>query len=273
MYIAKSVVSREYNKVAAAKRLWNKHVKKGSELQKEMQLFCALNERKFSNEQIAYDLMRQVKKACAALKPQRLGQEKTAFIREANQTFCNEGFFDHQIKDYADLASIQILLNYCSSGALKEGVINPAITELEDRILKHMTKKSEAANPSMTDLNEILELKESDVDCLVVNLMKEKMDKKFVPRLTEDQQTIVQQFVFENSQENLKQTLEKLRDETTQLISEELKSNKKHTKVEKDKLLEIASLLKEDYHDVSSVDDTHVTFYMTVSKLNDELKE
>jgi hypothetical protein len=269
-YIAKSVVSRKYNKVASAKQVWNSHVKKGSELQKEMQLFSALHERKFSSEKVAHDLLKQVKTAATSLKTERLNKEKTSLLREVQSKFGDDSFFTAQVTDYTDLASIQILLNHCSSVGLKEGVINPAITEIEDRVLKHMLKTKEQETPQK-DLNELLSLKESEVDGLVINVMKEKMNKKFLPQLTDDQKTIVQQFVFENSHTALKKTLKGLRDETLGLISEELKG--RASKVDKEKLTKIQSLLKEDYNDVEDINDTTVTFYMTVSKLNDELKD
>lgn len=265
-------MSRDFGKVTTAKKLWNKHVKPGSELQKEMSFFKAL-EGSFSSKHVAYAMLQEVKKCSKKLNKEKLEAEKTALIREVNSTFKSGGFFDKPIKKYTELASVQVLLNYCSSTVIREGVINPAMAEIEDKILTSMISPTE--NTSETpkcSLNEVLALTEDDVDGLVVNIMREKMNKKFAPKLTEDQKVILKQHVFGDDPSKLTETLTRLRNETIGLINEELsESNKKEP--ERTKLTEILGLLKEDYHDVSKTDDTTVTFYMTISKLNDELKE
>lgn len=268
MQIADFIVSRNYNKVAVTKKLWNKYVHSGTELQKEMALFDAIRSKTFKNKQVAYDLLSKVKLAAKKLNQEKLDREKTSLIREAKNMFGDE-FFNKSINSYTQLASIQILLNHCSSKNLFEGVINPAMAELEDKILGFMMV--ERQEPKY-DLDEILGMTEEDVDGLVVNIMREKVDKKFSPRLTEDQKKILQQFVFDDDKSNLKETLENLRDETLGLIKEEL-IVKNPPKLERDKLNNIHELLQKDYHDVSNLNETMVEFYMTVSKLNDELKD
>lgn len=274
MYIADSMVSRNPGKVSMAKKLWNKHVCTGTELQKEMHLFGAIQDKTFENKQVAYDLLAKVKRAATGLKKEKLDREKTVLIREINRVL-GESFFDKEIKNYTELASIQILMNYCSgTNFLKEGVINPAMAELEDKILgSMMINKQQPDTGATRSLQELLSGAESDVDGLVVNIMQEKMNKKFTPILTEDQKTILEQFVFEtNGYGSLKETLVVLRDETIGLITEELTTSKP-PETERKRLQEINGLLREDYHDVSDIDDTMITFYMTVSKLNDELKD
>lgn len=266
--IAESVVSKEFDKVEKAKTIWSKYVCKGTELQKEMQLFQIVNEKQFENKQVAYELLSQVKKAASKINKEKLEREKTSLIREVNDCFGSE-FFNKEVVNYTSLASIQILLNYCTGGYLKEGVINPAIAEIEDKIINYMCRNKAPEN--LKSLEEIFNMTNEEVDGLVVNIMREKMNKKFAPRLTEGQQIILQQFVFEGSNKKLSETLEALRNDTLHLINEELSNHP--PKAERDKLTEIEKLLREDYHNVSEINDTLVTFYMTVSKLNDELKD
>lgn len=266
--IAESVVSKEYGKVESAKKIWSKYVRKGTELQKEMCLFRAVNEKQFDNKQVAYGLLSQVKKAASKINKEKLEREKTSLIREVNDSFGPE-FFDKEVDNYTSMASIQILLNYCTGGYLKEGIINPAIAEIEDKVINYMCRAQEPEN--LKSLKEVFNMTNKEVDGLVVNIMREKMNKKFAPKLTEGQQAILQQFVFEGSTKKLSETLEALRNDTLHLINEELATHP--PKAERDRLTEIENLLREDYHDVSDINDTTVTFYMTVSKLNDELKD
>jgi len=268
-YIAESVVSKNNAKVSAAKKVWKRHVRLGSELRKEMRLFEALHGKRIKSKQVAYDLLSKVKKAANNLNREELDREKTALIRDINQTL-GESFFRQQVKDYTEQASIQILMNYCSSNTLKEGVINPAMTEIEDRILSYMTSVADAPKDGR-QLNEVLKQSEKEADGLVVNIMREKMNKKFSPRLTDDQKTILQQYVFDADTKKLKETLTVLRDDTLRLITEEL--NGKIDKTNREKLENIRGLLENDYKDISNLSETTVTFYMTVSKLNDELKD
>lgn len=271
-HIAEAVVSRDSAKVSTVKKIWSKHVCSGSELRKEMRLFKAVAGKRLSNKQVAYDLLCKVKKTACDLNKEKLEREKTALIREVVSTL-GESFFHLGIKNYQELASIQILLNYCTSNTLRESVINPAMAELEDKVLGFMTEIQVDSDDGRS-LDEVLAQTEKDVDGLIVNIMREKMNKKFSPKLNENQKTILQQYVFDgdDNSEQLKKTLTTLREDTLHLITEELAS-KKPSKTEKDKLMEIEGLLKEDYKNVSSLDETSIAFYMTVSKLYDELKD
>jgi len=187
-------------------------------------------------------------------------------------TFDSVAFFGKDVKNYTQQASLQILLNYCSSKTFRENVINPAMAELEDKVLGHMcAPNAEVAGALQRTLSETMEMTQGEVDGLVVSIMREKMNKKYGPRLTDDQKTILQEFVFGNDVDRLKKTLSSLRDDTLGLITEEL--GDKPTAAERDRLTEIEGLLKEDFSDISVLDDDTITFYMTVSKLNEELKD
>ncbi len=273
MYIAEAVVSRKYGTADVAKKLLKKHACPGSELAKEMHLFEAVLGRHFESKALAYDMLSKVKQSARTLKREKLDREKTALIREIVSTFDSGAFFGKDVKNYTQQASLQILLNYCSSKTFRESVINPAMAELEDKVLSHMCAptNAEVAGAQQRTLAETMEMTQGEVDGLVVSIMREKMNKKYGPRLTDDQKTILQEFVFGNDVDRLKKTLSSLRDDTLHLITEELAD--KPTAPERDRLTEIEGLLKEDFSDISVLDDDTITFYMTVSKLNEELKD
>jgi uncharacterized membrane protein len=61
-----------------------------------------------------------------------------------------------------------------------------------------------------------------------------------------------------------------MRQKTLSEIQEALRTNKDAQKVE-EKLQEVRTMLQNDYRDTTKLDDQMVTFYMTVSKLEEEL--
>jgi hypothetical protein len=64
--------------------------------------------------------------------------------------------------------------------------------------------------------------------------------------------------------------LEGMRQKVLSGISRTIATDKDIKNVES-KLLEVKTMLQEDYRDTSKLDDQMVTFYMTVSKLEEEL--
>jgi hypothetical protein len=137
-HMAECLVSKKHNKVGIAKNIWDKHVKKGTELQKEIQLFRALYETKLRNEEIALELLKNARKNAKQINSEKLEKEKTELIQEIQKEIRDPRFFNKSIEDYTTYATIQILLNSWIEKPLTEGVINPAITELQDLVLSHI---------------------------------------------------------------------------------------------------------------------------------------
>lgn len=117
-------------------------------------------------------------------------------------------------------------------------------------------------------------MSETEVDGLVVNLMTEKLNKKFSSSLNIEQKKLLQLYVFSKdspeSKVALVEKLEGLRKRASSSIENALSRDEQAKKVG-NKLKEIQGMLQEDYRDTSNPDDKLVTFYMTVSKLEEEL--
>jgi hypothetical protein len=73
--------------------------------------------------------------------------------------------------------------------------------------------------------------------------------------------------------EELKNKMMFLKEETLNLLDKELNKTKSMIPSEIKKLEEIKSLLENDYSKIEAIDETNVIFYMSISKLNEELKE
>jgi hypothetical protein len=267
-YIAKAILEKRDGDIEKAKNLFARHFQKGAELSRELKLFTNLFETRVESREVANSLIGQVKEACKLQSQARIDLEKTALLHEINQTFGECDFFDQEIPDYRDYATIQVLLNHWRGRVVTENLSEAA--QLEDKLLSKLVSKQQVSEAKTLDMQE------SEVDRLVVNLMVQKFNQKFGNMLNEEQKKLLQLYVFskdnESSREELVRLLESLKEKTGKLIESAILRDKDVQKV-KPKLLEVKEMLQETYQDTSSLNDSLVTFYMSVSKLNEELSQ
>lgn len=259
-YFADCIVNDREDKIRTAKTIWKKYVHEGTEIYKEMTLSKALLETRFDNREVAHKFMTRIADSAKKINKPALELEKTAFIREINNSIGSD-IFKRNIKDYTALASVHVMLSeWVEPGAAEQHALH-----LEDKVLNFLC---ESKPLQKTDL-----FKNDGVaaDALVVNIMHQKLNEKYSSMLTSDQKKILQQFVFAKNQEGLEETLKNLREETVSLIEHELTKKVSYNDVKE--LKKIKTLLTEDYKDLSEINDTNIIFYMTVSKLNDDLKD
>lgn len=266
-YMAKSIVEKRDRDLDRAKELFTKHFHQGTDLHKELKMFTALLETRLGTQEAAVSLVQQVKQVCKLQSQAKLDLEKSALLREVNLYLGDPDFFNQEISGYRDYATIQILMNHWRSGLLAENLGEAA--QLEDKLISLLTSKPEKEiKPG------ILEMTAQDVDGLVVNLMTEKLNKKYSAVLNESQKKILQLYVFSKDDQKAKiklvDFLESMRQKTLASITKLVLMDNEVKKVE-GKLLEVKTMLQEDYRDTSKLDDRMVTFYMTVSKLEEEL--
>jgi len=267
-HIASCIVDKKLSQVDKAQELWMKHLgNQNSELAKEHALFNALYKTNVKNREVAASLLEDVKSHCKKLDASKLDKEKTALLHEVKASIADEKFFSREVNDYKLCASIQVLMNSWRDG------IHSNLSEtsaLEDMVLEHLIKENKFAplDPS------VLELNEKDIDGLVVSIMTEKFNKKYENTLTDIQKEIIELYVFSKETSNitkLAESLKEIRLTTLSYIDYETKTSDNKRVVEK--LQKIKSLLEGRYKEVSpkNITDDMVTFYMTASKLREEL--
>jgi len=273
-YIASCIVSKDYEQLKVAHNVWNKYVRTDSELKKEMKLAQALEESKFSNKEIALKFLNKIQEECKDISFKKLEEEKTSFVREINNKLNRQVFYEAAIDNYKDIASTQLLLN----SWMKESDTLDASeqAQLEDRVLNYLCAPfSESLNKNNLEQakNMLLEKDSNDeIDGLTISIMHKKLNEKYASQLSEEQKNILKQFVFDASSPELKESFHKLKEETLQLLQKETSK-----KVFDKKLFEIKNIL--EHEDVANVkedgplQEEQVVFFMTVSKLNEDLKE
>lgn len=276
IHIAKCLIENSQQSQASidkVKNVWLSHVSPDSVLAKEYALFTALYETKVKEKQFGFMLMQTIKEQAKSL-PKNIDEQKTRFLHEI-RSVSDKNFFDHEVKDYRTKATIQILLNnWRENDPMK---ISQTL-KLEEAVLEHLLRTEDESQAEQ--LNEsangksVLEYREEDIDNLVVALMTKKFNEKYKDVLTETQRKIVNLYVFSKDQEErkekLQETLRDIRFEALSYIEYEKKSMKDKRLAER--LEKIQTLLEGPYKKVQKLDDGVIAFYMTVSKLKEELE-
>lgn len=267
-YIGKAILENRDSDIGKAKTLLKKHFNKGTDTYKELKLFKALSENTVSNREQALHLINRVRETVKLQSQARLDLEKTSLIHEVNANLNADLFFEETIPDYKKLATIQVLLNTWRDETLKEAV--GETVQLEERLIEFMLEKRDCSD----QLLEATQMTNEDVDRLVVNIMTEKVNKRY-NNLNPEQKEIIRLFVFSNTDERsknqLSESLEKLKRRfvgTVAAHSHEFSTDTVLT----NKLNEIRTTLQKDYDDTSVITEELVTFYLGLSKLEGEVK-
>lgn len=267
-YIGKAILENRDSDISKAKTLLKKHFNKGTDTYKELKLFKALSENTVTSREQALHLISRVRETVKLQSQARLDLEKTSLIHEVNANLNAGLFFEETIPDYKKLATIQVLLNTWRDETLKEAISETV--QLEERLVEFMIEKRDCAE----QLLEATQMTNEDVDRLVVNIMTEKVNKRY-NNLNSEQKEIIRLFVFSNTDERsknqLSESLEKLKHRfvgTVAAHSHEFTTDSVLT----NKLNEIRNTLQKDYNDTSVITEELVTFYLGISKLENEVK-
>lgn len=267
-FIGKAILENRDNDIVKAKTLLKKHLNRGTDLYKELKLFKVLSEANVSNREQALHLINRVREAVKYQSQARLELEKTSLIHEVNSNLNADLFFEESITEYKKLGVIQVLLNTWRDETLKESVVGETVY-LEEKLIEFMMN-----NKSKDDSQQALQMTTEDVDRLVVNLMTEKVNKKY-SNLNEEQKDVIRLYVFSKDDTQVKESLvEKLSGIKNKFLAV-LPAHRhefENDKVLIDKLSEVKNTLLKEYSDFSSVNDDMVGFYLGLSKLEHEVK-
>ncbi len=276
-YIAHALVSQKPDNIEKAKKLYVKYFSGDTEICKEAKLFNILYNTRVSSKEVAFNLIGKVKTLCeqehANIK--KLEDEKTRLLHEINNTLGDKDFFNRSVNDYKLQGAIQVLLSSWRSKVLTENI--GELASLEDSLLEHVTS-GKSAPSHQADTSSYLEMTNNEIDSLVVGLMTEKFNSRFGLELSEEQRKIISCYAFSENPEQrstLVELLENLRTRTIGLVEKTLEGKKIDKELIPEslgkKLVGIKNLLKNEYGDVSKVNDDALAFYMTLTKLEKEL--
>jgi hypothetical protein len=268
-YIANAAVEFRYNDMDKAKEIWRNHVMSNKLLRQEFALFETLHKTHIKDNHIAHKLLEQVKQTVERLDQVQLDEAKTKLIHEINTVLKDENFFNRSVEDFRTIATIQVLLN--TWGNKKHGANISQISKLEDQILEHVTTAKKPLPPLDPA---ILNHSKEDINKLVINVFKEKIESKYNDLLNEEQKNIIGLYVFSKNQLLARQELTKnltgIKENTLKNIDRELK-NISANQV-KEKLTETRNCLLDNRFDTSNPNEETITLYLAVCSLNKELE-
>jgi hypothetical protein len=235
---------------------------KDTELFKEFRLFNALSKTRVSDSAVSAVILTETKSAARRIDHVKLDREKSLLIRDINHRLNDDLFFHRRISNYRDLATIQIALNEWSLGDRSD--LSKTLL-VETKIVEML--KSEKIEPAT------LENPETPVDTLVVKILNEKFNKKYIGRLTEDQRSLIRDYVMLETAagptQNMIDRAQKIKSNSL-ICLEGLEKSEKNQIIQenlRDVRRRVESL------DVKSLNDDNLGKLMTLAQLIEESRE
>jgi len=255
---SRGLVEANNSKVRKARQIIKKYFKPGTELYKEHRLFKALAEPFIQDGSLATKILGEAKNAARNHSSHKLEREKSRLIKEINYNFGKD-FYGQRVENYTDFATIQTLLNdwrsYRDADIARVGLYESKVHSILVRPKEEVIMENE---------------KDADVNRLVVKLMIEKFNKKYQNQLTESQQELIKQYVFNNNSKSkgFTNTLDKIKDKTImELDRYSMSCDNQHVSNK-------INLVREDISnlDTNNLDDQTMARFLTLCTLSEELR-
>jgi len=269
-YIATAFIDGRHGDIEKANRIWQKYISPKTETYKEFVLFNALHDTALKNKQIAHSLLERVKSEVQKQSQEKLDREKSALINEINVSLKDSDFFKRSVSNYRTIASVQLLMNAWRGTGFKGGFADLAV--LEESILEHMLQDKVLITEEMANVSA------EDIDSLVVKIMTEKFNRKYSDTLNPEQKEIVRLFAFSGkdsaARTELVSLLSQIQEKTLKVMSSRTLNESSLDRPLRNKLAEIKALMSDggEYGDVTKLTEDAISFYMTISKLREEME-
>jgi hypothetical protein len=247
------------NKQSKALQIIKRNFHKDSELSKELKLYRALQEEKFTNENKAEKFLDAVIRSKKTINESALKREKYNLIKEIRKSYNIEDFFKARVQNYKVHASVYKLFEFAEADDPKEYV------NTKFQMVEHI-----CTSISKTETVPVLVSEQKDVRILASKLIVDKFNEKYSSKLTTEQKALLREYI------NSVTTSTSLKD----YISKEAKSlqeklnklvNTVPSKVLRIKINEVVNLLETmtKKHIVEDKDVlTMLRYYELVSELN-----
>ena len=254
--VSESMVKGDVNTANRVLNLISKHYKPGTELFKEFRLFSAMVNTAASADSIAGSIINEAKSVSRMIDEKKLTQQKSALIKDINYALNESDFYSRRVADYKIYATIQTLLSEWRN--LESDIV--LISKFESELRQHLLKDKKIVN-----LNE---MKTPDVNHLVVDIMRKKIEEKFGTYLTADQINLLREYVF--SHEDKARFLSEIKKIRLRVLA----SLDEFSKTCTNKILkEQIPLVRESIERLEdkSIDDEVLSKYLTLMKITEEL--
>jgi hypothetical protein len=254
--VSESMVEGNISRANKILAIVKKHYRSDSELFKEFRLFRAIIATSVPSDSLAMSIISEAKQASKNIDTKLLKQQKSALIKDINYGLSESTFYDRRVSDYKMFATIQTLLSEWRNQHPDIVIVGKFEQELHAHLLKE--KK----------LQDLQELKESSVNHLVVDIMRNKIEEKFGSRLNDAQISLLREYVFSDSEQS--RFFQKLAEVKKLMIASldgfESQCENAILKNQIPRVRESINALP-----VNSADDETISRYLTLMRLNEEL--
>jgi hypothetical protein len=260
-YISDSLISDNKKSAQKALSIIEKRFRKGSEVYKEFRLFNALANSTVSNSAVAAAILTEAKQAARRSKPAQLDREKSSLIREINHCLADDMFYHRRVPRYREYGNIQMALDEWRK--IDNSDLSKLISLEANLVENLLLEKEEVLLENQTD---------PDIDALVVKLMTEKLNKKYLGKMSENQRNLVKSYVFSLSNDNgqkIKRSLLEMKERTLKEVGVYEK------KTENSFILSKIKKVREKVisESIDEVTDVTISRFLVLTKLVDEIEE
>jgi len=257
-YISKNLIEGDTAEAQKAVEIMKRNFAPHTELYKEFRLFNAMVKTSVQNPSIASRIIEEARRGASQHDAHKLDREKSVLIKEVNKSLKVESLFDIRVPEYTQYATVQTLLNdwRSSTSAPPERIIlyeTKVIDMLTQEKQQHTLKKS------------------ADVNKLTVDIMTEKLNRKWGDKLTTEQLKLLRNYMSAESVGKVGKIttdLSEIKRSCQSALSEFKRINK--NVVISEKLEPVNSIISG--LNTSDHSEENITKFLTVAKLVEELK-
>lgn len=251
------------NKESKAIPILKKYFNKNTELSKELNLYKSLTSEKFNKEEKANALIEAVIKSHKNLNTTILSKQKYNLIKDINEVFGVDAFFQARVNDYKVLASVYKILEYAEADSPVE-IVNSKYT-----IIEHITGKEIIKEEISEDLKTFINA-DKDVRLTAYKYLVNKFNDKYKD-LDSKQKNLLREYInnVSSTEELAKYIVSEINDISKVL---QVYNKKVDSQVIKIKLNEVTNLLN-SMSNVKTVNDNHVLSLLRYYELLKELKK
>ncbi|MAE83209.1 MAG: hypothetical protein CMB80_10760 [Flammeovirgaceae bacterium] len=235
--------------------------KNGTELYREFRLFNALIRSTVSSSSVAAAILTEAKQAARRCDESLLNREKSLLIREINHNLNDPKFYYRRIPEYKMYATIQTLLNDWRKG---DDANFSRVIQYESKVAENLLEQK--------DVPDINDGANPDVNSLVVNIMTEKINKRYSGKINGEQRDLIRDYVFSISNNKDIKIKSKLTGVKDNILSDlKLFREKTNNKILLEKIDTVNKKLISESFD--KVNDESISRFLVLIQLRQELKE
>jgi len=254
--VSEAMVEGDVGKANNTLSIIKRHFVPGSELFKEFRLFRAIMVTSVPTDSLAMSIIGEAKHASKNINTKLLTQQKSALIKDINYNLNEGNFYSRRVSDYKTFATVQTLLSEWRNSHPDVAVVAKFETELHSHLLQEKR------------LQDLEELKSTDVNHLVVDIMRKKIEEKFGSHLNQSQLSLLKDYVFSNdNKEAFLSRLSEIKSSTLTAIAKfEEGCDNDIIRRQIPQVVEAVSSL-----DTGKADDEALSRYLTLMKMTEEL--